>query len=569
MLRRIIRRAVRHGHQLGVTDSFFFLLTGTLCDVMGQAYPELVESKQLVEKVLKEEEEQFARTLDNGMTILEREIKNIDSDTLSGETVFQLYDTYGFPVDLTADVARERNFKLDMEGFQVCMEEQKNSARAASNFEVAEKLNLDATINTEFIGYDSLHGRGRITGIFSISGEKLDRVSANEEVCLLLDRSPFYAESGGQIGDQGFLRNEKGRFKVLDTQKQGNTHIHRGILDRGDWKINDVVDAEVTLKERHAITLNHSATHLMHAALRVVLGKHVSQKGSLVDAERLRFDFSHSRALSEDELKAVEVQVNSQILANSEVNKEEMSLKLAKKRGAVALFGEKYGERVRVVSMGGEFSIEFCGGCHVNRTGDIGFFKIISETGISAGIRRIEAVTGDGAREFISQREQVLKDLGELVKSGINDLVSKVRHINDSNRVLEKEIKFLKQKIAKSAGNELVNQALDLGDVKLLVAKVDGFNSNSLRDSVDQLKNKLGTSVIVLATVSDDKVSMVVGVSKDLTDKIKAGQLVNMIAKQVGGKGGGRPDMAMAGGTESSALPGALESVEAWVKAKL
>ena len=569
VLRRIIRRAVRHGHQLGVTDPFFYLLTNTLCEVMGKAYPELVERRQFVEKVLKEEEQQFARTLDNGMAILEREIKTINGDTLSGETVFQLYDTYGFPVDLTADVARERNLKIDMKGFQVYMEEQKNSARAASNFGVAEKLSLDATINTEFIGYDSLNGKGRVTGIFSINGEKLDKISANEEVYVLLDQSPFYAESGGQIGDQGFLRKEEGQFKVLDTQKQGNIHIHRGILDRGDWKVNDVVDAEVTQKERHAITLNHSATHLMHAALRAILGKHVSQKGSLVDAERLRFDFSHSQALSEDELEAVEIQVNSQILANSQVNKEEMPLQLAKERGAVALFGEKYGEQVRVVSMGGEFSIEFCGGCHVNRTGDIGFFKIISETGISAGVRRIEAVTGDGAREFIYQREQVLKELGELVKSGVNDLVSKVRQINESNRVLEKEIEFLKQKIAKSAGNELVDQAIDLGDVKLLVAKVEGFNSKSLRDSVDQLKNKLGTSVIVLATVSDDKVSMVVGVTKNLTDKIKAGQLVNMIAEQVGGKGGGRPDMAMAGGTESSALPAALESVAEWVKAKL
>ena len=569
VLRRIIRRAVRHGHQLGMKDPFFYLLTGTLCDVMGQAYPELVERKQFVETVLREEEEQFARTLDNGMTILERELENINGDTLSGETVFQLYDTYGFPVDLTADVARGRNLKIDMKGFQASMDQQRSSARAASSFGISEKLDIDSSLVTEFTGYDSLDGKGRIIEIFASSGERLDKVPANEEVYLLLDQSPFYAESGGQIGDQGFLRNDTGQFSVLDTQKQGNTHIHRGILEKGDWKANDLVQAEVSDKGRHAITLNHSATHLMHAALRDVLGKHVSQKGSLVDTERLRFDFSHPKALTETELETVEMRVNRQILANSRVDKEVMPIQKARDRGAVALFGEKYGDQVRVVTMGGEFSVEFCGGCHVDRTGDIGFFKIISETGISAGVRRIEAVTGDGAREFIHEREQVLKELGELVKSGPYELVSKIRQINDSYRVLEKEVEFLKSKIAKSAGNQMVEQAIELNGMKLLVARVDELNPKSLRDTVDQLKNKLGTSVVVLATVVEEKVSLVVGVSKDLTDKIKAGQLINMVAEQVGGKGGGRPDMAMAGGTDSSALPDALESVEAWVKAKL
>jgi len=569
VLRRIIRRAVRHGHQLGMKDPFFYLLTGTLCDAMGQAYPELVERKQFVETVLREEEEQFARTLDNGMTILERELENINGDTLSGETVFQLYDTYGFPVDLTADVARGRNLKIDMEGFQASMDQQRSSARAASSFGISEKLDIDSSLVTEFTGYDSLDGKGRIIEIFASSGERLDKVPANEEVYLLLDQSPFYAESGGQIGDQGFLRNDTGQFSVLDTQKQGNTHIHRGILEKGDWKANDLVEAEVADKERHAITLNHSATHLMHAALRDVLGKHVSQKGSLVDTERLRFDFSHPKALAETELEAVEMRVNRQILANSRVDKEVMPIQKARDRGAVALFGEKYGDQVRVVTMGGEFSVEFCGGCHVDRTGDIGFFKIISETGISAGVRRIEAVTGDGAREFIREREQVLKELGELVKSGPYELVSKIRQINDSYRVLEKEVEFLKSKIAKSAGNQMLEQAIELNGMKLLVARVEELNPKSLRDTVDQLKNKLGTSVVVLATVVEEKVSLVVGVSKDLTDKIKAGQLINMVAEQVGGKGGGRPDMAMAGGTDSSALPDALESVEAWVKAKL
>ena len=569
VLRRIIRRAVRHGHQLGVKDSFFYRLTGTLCEVMGQAYPELTEKKQFIETVLREEEEQFARTLDNGMTILEREIANIKGDMLPGETVFQLYDTYGFPVDLTADVARGRNLKIDMEGFQASMDQQRSSARAASSFGISEKLDIDSSLATEFTGYDSLDGRGKIVEIFARNGEKLDKVPANEEVYLLLDQSPFYAESGGQIGDQGFLRNDRGQFNVLDTQKQGNIHVHRGILDKGDWKTNDLVEAKVADTERQAITLNHSATHLMHAALRDILGKHVSQKGSLVDSEKLRFDFSHPKALTEIELEAIEIQVNQQILANSKVEKEVMPIQRAKDSGAIALFGEKYGDHVRVVTMGGEFSVEFCGGCHVNRTGDIGFFKIVSETGISAGVRRIEAVTGNGACEFVREREQVIKELGALVRSGPQDLVSKVKQINDANRVLEKEVDVLKSKIAKSAGNELVEQAIDIGNVKLLVTKVDGFSSKSLRDSVDQLKNKLGTSVIVLAAVSEGKVSLVVGVSKDLTQKIKAGQLVNMIAEQIGGKGGGRPDMAMAGGTDCSSLPKALDSVEAWVKAKL
>ena len=569
VLRRIIRRAVRHGHQLGVKNSFFYRLTGTLCEVMGQAYPELTEKKQFIETVLREEEEQFARTLDNGMTILEREIANIKGDMLPGETVFQLYDTYGFPVDLTADVARGRNLKIDMDGFQASMDQQRSSARAASSFGISEKLDIDSSLATEFTGYDSLDGRGKIVEIFARNGEKLDKVPANEEVYLLLDQSPFYAESGGQIGDQGFLRNDRGQFNVLDTQKQGNIHVHRGILDKGDWKTNDLVEAKVADTERQAITLNHSATHLMHAALRDILGKHVSQKGSLVDSEKLRFDFSHPKALTEIELEAIEIQVNQQILANSKVEKEVMPIQRAKDSGAIALFGEKYGDHVRVVTMGGEFSVEFCGGCHVNRTGDIGFFKIVSETGISAGVRRIEAVTGNGACEFVREREQVIKELGALVRSGPQDLVSKVKQINDANRVLEKEVDVLKSKIAKSAGNELVEQAIDIGNVKLLVTKVDGFSSKSLRDSVDQLKNKLGTSVIVLAAVSEDKVSLVVGVSKDLTEKIKAGQLVNMIAEQIGGKGGGRPDMAMAGGTDCSSLPKALDSVEAWVKAKL
>ena len=569
VLRRIIRRAVRHGHQLGVKDPFFFRLTGKLSDIMGGAYPELVERRQFVETVLKEEEEQFARTLENGMGILEREIANLKGDTLPGETVFQLYDTYGFPADLTADVVREHELKIDMKGFQAAMDQQRSSARAASNFGVVEKLNIDPSLTTDFTGYDSLDGEGRIVEIFTIDGEKLHKVPADKEVYLLLDKSPFYGESGGQIGDKGLLRNENGQFKVLDTKKQGDNHIHRGVLNLGGWQVNDLVEAEVAVKERQATTLNHSATHLMHAALRNTLGTHVSQKGSLVDAERLRFDFSHPKAVTEAELAIIEMQVNDEILANSQVGKEVMPIEEAKERGAVALFGEKYGDQVRVVTMGGKFSVEFCGGCHVNRTGDIGFFKIISEAGISAGVRRIEAVTGGGAYDFIKDREQVLNELGKVVRSGPSELVAKVKQLTDANRVLEKEVELLKAKIASGAGDDLLQKAIDLDGIKLLIANVEGVNSKALRDTVDQLKNKLGTSIVVLATVIEGKVSLVVGVSKDLTGKIKAGELINMVAEQVGGKGGGRPDMAMAGGTDSVALPKALESVEAWVKAKL
>ena len=569
VLRRIIRRAVRHGHQLGVKDPFFFRLTGKLSDIMGGAYPELVERRQFVETVLKEEEEQFARTLENGMGILEREIANLKGDTLPGETVFQLYDTYGFPADLTADVVREHELKVDMKGFQAAMDQQRSSARAASNFGVVEKLNIDPSLTTDFTGYDSLDGEGRIVEIFTIDGEKLDKVPADKEVYLLLDKSPFYGESGGQIGDKGLLRNENGQFKVLDTKKQGDNHIHRGVLNLGGWQVNDLVEAEVAVKERQATTLNHSATHLMHAALRNTLGTHVSQKGSLVDAERLRFDFSHPKAVTEAELAIIEMQVNDEILANSQVGKEVMPIEEAKERGAVALFGEKYGDQVRVVTMGGKFSVEFCGGCHVNRTGDIGFFKIISEAGISAGVRRIEAVTGGGAYDFIKDREQVLNELGKVVRSGPSELVAKVKQLTDANRVLEKEVELLKAKIASGAGDDLLQKAIDLDGIKLLIANVEGVNSKALRDTVDQLKNKLGTSIVVLATVIEGKVSLVVGVSKDLTGKIKAGELINMVAEQVGGKGGGRPDMAMAGGTDSVALPKALKSVEAWVKAKL
>ena len=569
VLRRIVRRAVRHGYQLGIKDVFFYKLVRSLAKVMGIAYPELVESQQFVEKVLKEEEEQFARTLENGMVILEKAISSLKGDVLPGDTVFQLYDTYGFPVDLTADVAREHDLNLDMAEFDRAMAIQKESARAASNFGAVEKLELDASHSTNFSGYSNLQDSARIIAIFSKENEKLESVPDESEVLLLLDTSPFYGESGGQIGDHGVLENDSASFRILDTQKQGNTHIHRGVLDQGSLEIGDIVTAKVASDDRQAITLNHSATHLMHSALRSILGDHVSQKGSLVDADRLRFDFSHSLPVTTDELKAIEDQVNAQILSNSVVSKEVMSLNEAKERGALALFGEKYGDEVRVVTMGGEFSVEFCGGCHVNRTGDIGLFKITSETGISAGVRRVEAVTGTGALALIDEEGQILRNLREIIKSGTSDLVDKVQQLSNSNRALEKEVEQLKGKLASSAGDDLIAQAISLNGVKVLIASVEGFNSKSLRETVDQLKNKLGSSVILLASITGEKVNLVSGVSKDLTGKVKAGELVNLVAEQVGGKGGGRPDMAMAGGNDISAVPEALDSVTPWLEGKL
>ena len=569
VLRRIVRRAVRHGYRLGVSDIFFYKLVASLVRVMGSAYPELVERQAFVEKVLKEEEQQFARTLENGMVILEKAIKELKGDTIPGGTVFKLYDTYGFPVDLTADIAREHQLNLDLEGFEKAMAVQKEQARAASHFNAVDKLDIDPGTATNFIGYDQLQGKSTITALFTLEGVPKEAVATGEEALLLLDATPFYAESGGQIGDHGVIQNDAGNFVVVDTQKQGNAMIHRGTVHHGTLKIGDGVVAQVAGEERAAITLNHSATHLMHAALRNMLGEHVSQKGSLVDADRTRFDFSHSAPLTENELKQIEDQVNNEIMANSSVGKEVMPIAEARKKGALALFGEKYGEEVRVVTMGGAYSIEFCGGCHVGRTGDIGLFKIVSETGISAGVRRIEAVTGRGALALVEKEEQSLKKIMHIVKSGPEELVDKVQQMAASNRALEKQLQQLKARLAASAGDDLSAQAIEVKGVKVLVANIEGFNPKSLRDTVDQLKNKLGSSVVLLATVADDKVSLVAGVSKDLTDKVKAGELANLVAKKVGGKGGGRPDMAMAGGTDAGALAAALDEVKPWLEGKL
>ena len=569
VLRRIVRRAVRHGYQLGVKDVFFYKLVASLVEVMGSAYPELVERRGVVEKVLKEEEEQFARTLDNGMVILEKAIKELNSDTIPGQMVFKLYDTYGFPVDLTADVAREHNMNLDLDGFEQAMLIQKNQARAASNFGSVEKLDIGSDLSTDFTGYENLDGICSVTGIFDVQGDRLDEALIGEELLVLLNASPFYGESGGQVGDHGILDNDTCKFEVFDTQKQGEVLIHRGVMRTGALRVGDQLSAHVAEVDRLAITLNHSATHLMHAALRNILGEHVTQKGSLVDADRLRFDFSHSTPVTEEELKQVEAQVNHEILANSIVEKEVMPISEAKTKGALALFGEKYGDEVRVVTMGGEYSVEFCGGCHVNRTGDIGLFKVASETGISAGVRRIEAVTGKGALTLVENEEQTLKQIMGVVNSGPLELVERVQQLAASNRTLEKQLGQLKAKMASSVGDELASQVIEINGTQVLVATLEKFNSKSLRDTVDRLKNKLGTTVIVLASINDGKVDLVVGVSKDLTKKVTAGDLANMVAEQMGGKGGGRPDMAMAGGNDVSAVPSALESVKPWLEGKL
>jgi alanyl-tRNA synthetase len=568
VLRRIVRRAVRHGYQLGVKDVFFYKIVAALVDVMGDAYPELAQKQAFVEKALKGEEEQFARTLENGMSILEKAIKDLDGKIIPGETVFRLYDTYGFPVDLTADVAREHGLTLDMDGFEAAMTVQKDQARAASNFGSVAKLEIDSNTATDFIGYEKLQGTAKLLSIFAGSSE-VGSASEGDEVQLLLDSTPFYGESGGQVGDTGMLTSADAVVEVLDTQKQGDAFVHSGIVRKGTLTVGEQLSAEVAADARAAITLNHSATHLMNAALRSVLGDHVAQKGSLVDADRLRFDFSHSAPVSSEELKLIESQVNEEILRNSSVSKEVLPIEKAQEKGALALFGEKYGEEVRVVSMGGEYSVEFCGGTHVERTGDIGLFKIVSESGISSGVRRIEAVTGRGALSLVEREEQTLRQVCEIVKSNSEDVLEKVQLLASNTKSLEKQLEQLKSKIASNAGSDLASQAEEIAGARVLVAVVEGFNPKTLRDTADQLKNKLGSCVVVLITAADDKVSIVAGVSKDLVGKVKAGELANMVAVQVGGKGGGRPDMAMAGGSDTAAIPDAAASIKPWLEERL
>ncbi|EFE9924072.1 alanine--tRNA ligase [Escherichia coli] len=567
VLRRIIRRAVRHGNMLGAKETFFYKLVGPLIDVMGSAGEDLKRQQAQVEQVLKTEEEQFARTLERGLALLDEELAKLSGDTLDGETAFRLYDTYGFPVDLTADVCRERNIKVDEAGFEAAMEEQRRRAREASGFGADYNAMIRVDSASEFKGYDHLELNGKVTALF-VDGKAVDAINAGQEAVVVLDQTPFYAESGGQVGDKGELKGANFSFAVEDTQKYGQAIGHIGKLAAGSLKVGDAVQADVDEARRARIRLNHSATHLMHAALRQVLGTHVSQKGSLVNDEVLRFDFSHNEAMKPEEIRAVEDLVNAQIRRNLPIETNIMDLEAAKAKGAMALFGEKYDERVRVLSMG-DFSTELCGGTHASRTGDIGLFRIISESGTAAGVRRIEAVTGEGAITTVHADSDRLSEVAHLLKGDSNNLADKVRSVLERTRQLEKELQQLKEQAAAQESANLSSKAIDVNGVKLLVSELSGVEPKMLRTMVDDLKNQLGSTIIVLATVAEGKVSLIAGVSKDVTDRVKAGELIGMVAQQVGGKGGGRPDMAQAGGTDAAALPAALASVKGWVSAKL
>ncbi|ELQ6168736.1 alanine--tRNA ligase [Cronobacter dublinensis] len=567
VLRRIIRRAIRHGNMLGAKDTFFYKLVGPLVDVMGSAGEELKRQQAQVEQVLKTEEEQFARTLERGLALLDEELAKLQGDTLDGETAFRLYDTYGFPVDLTADVCRERNIKVDEAGFEAAMEEQRRRARESSGFGADYNAMIRVDGASEFKGYDQTELTAKVTALF-IDGKAVDQVTAGQQAVVVLDETPFYGESGGQVGDKGELKGNGFTFSVNDTQKYGQAIGHIGELASGVLKVGEGVKAEVDHARRDRIRLNHSATHLMHAALRQVLGTHVAQKGSLVNDKGLRFDFSHFEAMKPEEIRKVEDLVNAQIRRNLPIETNVMDLEAAKAKGAMALFGEKYEDRVRVLSMG-DFSTELCGGIHASRTGDIGLFRIVSESGTAAGVRRIEAVTGEGALSLVHAQNDRLNELSHLLKSDSQTLNDKVRAMVERTRQLEKELQQLKEQQAAQESASLSSKAVEIKGVKLLVSELAGVEPKMLRTMVDDLKNQLGSAVIVLATVAEGKVSLIAGVSKDVTDRVKAGELVGMIAQQVGGKGGGRPDMAQAGGTDAAALPAALGGVESWVAAKL
>ncbi|GAA4353693.1 alanine--tRNA ligase [Kangiella taiwanensis] len=567
VLRRITRRAIRHGHQLGAQGSFFSKLVQALVDTMGDAYPALKEQQSIIEGVLLKEEEAFAKTLDKGMQILEADIADIKDKTISGETVFKLYDTYGFPQDLTADIAREKGLEIDWDGFEKAMEAQRERARASSNFGVDYNDSLKLEEVSEFTGYDFLSQQSKVVKLIQNS-ETVDSLKEGEKGIVILEQTPFYGESGGQVGDKGSLFGNGVNFIVEDTQMIGDAIAHIGYVDKGEVTTNSELKADVDGGLRQSTMRNHSATHLLHAALRDVLGSHVQQKGSLNDPERLRFDFSNPEAVSREDLAKVERMVNEKIFENHPVEAAVMSMDEAKEHGAMALFGEKYGDEVRVLTMS-PFSVELCGGTHVKRTGDIGPFKIVSETGIAAGVRRIEAITGEKAVAWMQQSESRFHSLGKLLKSDPAQSVEKVEQLLDKSKQLEKQIQQLQSKLASSQGSDLASNAEDINGVKLLVSKLEGVEPKALRDMQDQLKNKLGSSIVVLGIASDDKVSLIAGVSKDLTSKVKAGDLIKMVAEQVGGKGGGRPDMAQAGGKDASALPAALDSVKPWVLDKL
>ncbi len=569
VLRRIIRRAVRHGHRLGIKGPFFHRLVASLAREMGDAYPELPRQQAQVERVLRQEEERFAETLEQGMQILEQDIGGLaPGGVIAGETVFRLYDTYGFPVDLTADIARERNLHLDMAGFERAMSAQRERARAAGQFQADYAEATDAGLASEFTGYEHLEDRSRIEALYR-GQQDVEILNAGDEGAVVLDRTPFYAESGGQVGDRGRLTAGTAVFEVGDTRKlPGGAHLHIGRLVKGTLRKGDSSEAQVDHALRRAIALNHSATHLLHAALRKILGEHVTQKGSLVEPERLRFDFSHFEPLTREQLDEIESLVNAQIRANDSVETAVMSYDEARGAGAMALFGEKYGDSVRVLTIG-EFSKELCGGTHVRRAGDIGVLKIVSETGIAAGVRRIEAVTGDGALRWIADNERQLDRVAALVRGGRGEVLAKVQQMLERNRQYEKDIEKLKGMLASGAGSDLATKAVEVAGCKVLSERLDDTDPKTLRDMADQLKNKLGEAAVVLATVRDGKVSLVAGVTHNFSKRIPAGELANHVAGQVGGKGGGRPDMAQAGGNDPSALDSALASVEGWIRERL
>ncbi|MFG1173602.1 alanine--tRNA ligase [Erwiniaceae bacterium CAU 1747] len=567
VLRRIIRRAVRHGNMLGAKGTFFYKLVAPLIKVMGAAGEDLQRQQAQVEQVLKSEEEQFAKTLERGLALLDDELEKLQGDTLDGETVFRLYDTFGFPVDLTADVCRERHLKIDEEGFERAMEQQRQRARDASGFgaDYSSVISIDKA--SAFKGYDQLALNATVTAIF-VNGQAATEITAGQEGVIVLDETPFYGESGGQVGDTGELKGENISFNVADTQKYGQAIGHSGKLTAGTLRIGDRLAAQVDEARRARIRLNHSATHLLHAALRQVLGDHVAQKGSLVNDKYLRFDFSHFEAMKPQEIRQVEEIVNAQIRRNLAIDTNIMELEAARAKGAMALFGEKYDDHVRVVGMG-DFSTELCGGVHATRTGDIGLFRILSESGTAAGVRRIEAVTGEGALSQVYSQSEQLLDIAQLVKANSSNLSDKVRALIDHARGLEKELQQLKDQQAAQESSLLSSKAITVKGTKLLVSELKNVEPKMLRTMVDDLKNQLGSAIIVLATVAEGKVSLISGVTKDLTDRVKAGELVGELAQQVGGKGGGRPDMAQAGGTDAQALPAALAGVESWVAAKL
>ncbi|NKI74234.1 alanine--tRNA ligase [Dickeya sp. CFBP 2040] len=567
VLRRIIRRAIRHGNMLGAKETFFYKLVGTLIEVMGSAAEELKRQQSLVEQALKNEEEQFARTLERGLLLLDEEIKQLKGDTLSGEAAFRLYDTYGFPVDLTADVCRERNLKVDEAGFERAMEAQRQRARDASGFGADYNSLIRVDESTTFCGYERTEQQSKVVAIYR-HGESVQEIQAGDDAVVILSETPFYGESGGQVGDQGVLVSTAARFSVADAQKYGQAIGHVGSLAQGTLRVNDNVDAVVDHARRDRIRLNHSATHLLHAALRQILGEHVAQKGSLVNDNYLRFDFSHPEAMKPEQIRQVEDIVNTQIRCNLSIETDVMALDAARAKGAMALFGEKYDDQVRVLSMG-DFSIELCGGTHARRTGDIGLFRIVSESGTAAGIRRIEAVTGENAIANLHHQNDLLHEVTQLVKGDSNNLADKVRSLLERTRGLEKELQQLKEQQAAQESSLLSSKAKDINGVKLLVTQLNNVEPKLLRTMVDDLKNQLGSAVIVLSTVADGKVSLIAGVTKELTDRVKAGELIGFVANQVGGKGGGRADMAQAGGSDVDALPSALTSVEAWVVDKI